>query len=124
MARSYSLDLRERVVRSVAGGKSCRAAAALFEVSVSSVVKWRQIEHETGSAAARRMGGRRPYLLETQRDFLLSRMAEKPDLTLQALLDELREHETVVSLDTLWRFLKRCGISFKKNHSRRRAGPA
>ena len=70
------------------------------------------------------MGGRRPYLLETQRDFLLSRMAEKPDLTLQALLDELRERETVVSLDTLWRFLKRCGISFKKNHSRRRAGPA
>lgn len=70
------------------------------------------------------MGGRRPYLLETQRDFLLSRMAEKPDLTLQALLDELRGRETVVSLDTLWRFLKRCGISFKKNHSRHRAGPA
>jgi len=51
MAQAYSLDLRERVVRSVAGGKSCHAVAGLFDVSVSSVVKWRQVEHETGSAA-------------------------------------------------------------------------
>jgi len=124
MARPYSLDLRERVVGSVAGGKTCHAVAGIFAVSVSSVVKWRQVERETGSAAARPMGGRRPYLLEAHRDFLLSRMAEKPDLTLQALLDELRERGTVVSMDTLWRFLKRCGISFKKNRSRRRAGPS
>jgi transposase len=124
MARAYSLDLRERVVGAVAGGKSCYEAAAIFAVSPSSAIKWSRRRRETGSAAARPMGGRRPRLLEGQRGWLLARMAEKPDLTVQALLDELHERGTVVCLDTLWRFLKREGLSFKKNRSRRRARPA
>jgi transposase len=49
-------------------------------------------------------------------------LAEKPDLTLHALLAELGERDVVVSCDTLWRFLKRLGISFKKNRVRDRAG--
>ena len=76
----------------------------------------------TGSAAAKPMGGKRPYLLEGERDWLLARLAEKPDLTLHALLAELGERDVVVSCDTLWRFLKRQGISFKKNRVRDRAG--
>ena len=39
MARPYSLDLRERVVARVAAGDSCRKVAAVFGVSVASVVK-------------------------------------------------------------------------------------
>jgi hypothetical protein len=35
------------------------------------------------------MGGKRPYLLAGQRDWLLARLNEKPDLTLHALLTEL-----------------------------------
>jgi len=59
------------------------------------------------------MGGKRPYLLAGQRDFLLARLAEKPDLTLHALLLELRERGVVVSCDTLWRFLRKEKISKK-----------
>jgi transposase len=44
----------------------------------------------------------------------LGRLAEKPDLTLHALLAELRERGVTVSCDTLWRFLRAAGISFKK----------
>ena len=33
MARPYSKDLRDRVVGSVAGGRTCRATATLFGVS-------------------------------------------------------------------------------------------
>ena len=36
MARSYSLDLRERVVARVARGETCRSVAAVFDVSVAS----------------------------------------------------------------------------------------
>lgn len=122
MPRAYSLDLRERVVGLVAGGEPCRAVAELFEISVASVVKWSQRARTTGSAAAKPMGGKRPYLLESERDWLLARLAEKPDLTLHALLAELGERGIVVSCDTLWRFLKRQGISFKKNRVRDRAG--
>ena len=35
MPEAYSLDLRELVARFVEGGRSCRAAAALFSVSVA-----------------------------------------------------------------------------------------
>ena len=64
MARAYSLDLRERVVAAVAAGASCRSVAATFKVSVASVVKWSQRFRATGSAAAHKVGGRRPYALQ------------------------------------------------------------
>jgi transposase len=123
MARAYSLDLRERVV-AAAREKPCRAVAALFDVSVSSVVKWAQRSRATGSAAAKPTGGNRPRLLEPHRAFLLARLDEKPDLTLHALLDELRERGVTVSCDTLWRFLRHEGKSFKKNRHRNRAKSA
>lgn len=125
MARPYSLDLRERVVAQVSGGMSCHEVAELNDIVPSTVVKWTQRQRQTGSPAARPMGGKRPFLLEEQRDWLLARIREKPDLTLHALLGELaEEREVVVSCDTLWRFLKREGISFKKNAARQRAGSA
>ena len=70
------------------------------------------------------MGGRRPWSLEPERDWLMARLAEKPDLTLHALLAELAARDVVVCCDTLWRFLKREGVSFKKNRVRQRAGQA
>jgi transposase len=91
MRRAYSLDLRERVFAAVAGGESCRSVAATFKVSAASVVKWSQRFRATGSAAARPMGGNRPYALSSERDWLLERLAEQPDITLRAMLAELAE---------------------------------
>ena len=61
MARAYSLDLRERVVGAVAGGRTCRSVARTFMVSVAGVVKWSQRHRAVGSPASLKMGGRRPY---------------------------------------------------------------
>lgn len=116
------MDLRERVVAAVGDGQSCRQVSALFRVSVASVVKWSQRARSTGSPAARPVGGRRGCKLDGERDWLLGRLSEKPDLTLHALLGELRERGVAVSCDTLWRFLRGAGISFKKNRVRQRAG--
>ena len=91
MARPYSQDRRERVVGSVASGRTCRATAALFGVSVASVVKWSQRWRATGSAAAKQMGGWRQLLLKGERTWLLARIAEKPDLTLCAVVAGLAE---------------------------------
>ena len=61
------------------------------------------------------MGGRRPRKLEDERDWLLERLAEKPDLTLHELLAEFADkREIVVACDTLWRFLKREVSASKK----------
>jgi transposase len=122
MVRAYSFDLRERVVRAVASGQSCRAVAASFNISVASVVKWSQRFRATGSAAALRMGGNRPYVLAGERDWLLARLSETPDVTLRALLAELAERGVNVSYYAVWHFFEHEGISFKKKPARQRAG--
>ncbi len=124
MARPYSLDLRERVVAAVEAGSTCRSAAARFGVSVASAVKWSQRFRATGSAAAYRMGGRRAYALAGERDWLLRRLAETPDVTLRGLLGELAERGIVVSYYAVWHFFEHEGISFKKKPARQRAGSA
>lgn len=96
MARAYSLDLRERVVAAVDAGQSCRTVAQVFDVSVASVVKWSQRFRATGSPAAKPMGGKRPYALAGERDWLLKRLAEVPDITLRALHKELAERGVTV----------------------------
>jgi len=123
MARPYSQDLRERVVASVVGGRSCRATAAIFGVSVACVVKWCQRFRASGSAAAYRMGGHRPRSLTGERDWLLARLAEKPDLTLRAIVAELATRGITASYGAVWRFFAREGITFKKKPARQRTGP-
>ena len=124
MARAYSLDLRERVVAAVAAGESCRAVAATFKVSVASVVKWSQRYRATGSAAAHKVGGRRPYALQGEREWLLARLAEKPDLTLRAIGAELAARGIKVSHFAVWHFFVHEGITFKKKPARQRARSA
>jgi len=114
MPRPYSQDLRDRVVASVSGGRSCRASAKIFSVSVATVVRWSQRFQATGSAAALAMGGRRPHRLASRRDWLLARISEKPDLTLRALRAELAANGIKVSHGALWAFFAREGITFKK----------
>lgn len=122
MTRAYSDDLRERVAASVLGGRSCRATAELFGVSVASAVKWSQRLRETGSAASRPMGRRQPRSLAAERDWLLGRLASTPDLTLRALVAELRDRGVMTSYGSVWRIVRDEGVTFKKNPARQRAG--
>jgi transposase len=124
MARPYSIDLRDRVAAYVVSGGTCREAAARFGVGVATAVRWGRRLRETGSAAARPMGGVRRAALAGQRDWLLARIVEQPDLTLRAIQAELAARGVVVSYDAVWRFYLRQGVTFKKKPARARAGPA
>lgn len=118
MARAYSDDLRERFCRALERGMSARGAALQLEVSASTGVKWAQQWRATGNLSAKAMGGRKPVVLTDERDWLLARLERECDPTLAALVAVLREERGIeVCRDTLWRFLKRCGKSFKKRHS-------
>ncbi len=121
MGRPYSNDLRERVASSIELGRTCRETAALFGVSVASVVKWSQRRRSTGSAAAMPMGGNRGRSLEPHRDWLLERIAV-PGMTVRLLAVELRDQGVIASHVSIWRVLKEAGFSFKKNTIRKRAG--
>ena len=122
MGRAYSLDLRERVAAAVAEGRSCREVAALFSVSVSSVVRWSGRARETGSAAALPVGGGRPFRLAGEEGWLRERLAEE-DVTLRDLVSRLAARGVVVSVYAVWHFTRRAGLTFKKKSARRRAGP-
>ena len=124
MTRAYSNDLRERAVAAVVAGEATRAVAARFDVAVSSVVKWHQQYRATGSVAPGKMGGHRKLVLEGHRAFILDAMAATPHLTVRGLQAMLAGHGVTVSHNAVWMFLKREGLSFKKNTVRPGAGPA
>lgn len=124
MASPYSLDLRERVVAAVASGMSREAAAERYQVSYSSAARWVARAGRTGSPAALPMGGKKPFVLAEEADWIHARLAEKPDLTGRELLAELRGRKVAVSYYGVWHFLDRAGLSFKKKPARQRAGPS
>ena len=64
----------------------------------------------------------RQLVLKSEREWLLARIAEKPDLTLRPVVVELAERGTPASYGAVWRFFKHEGITFKKKPARQRAG--
>jgi transposase len=124
MAAPYSIDLRERVVAARQSGLSRLETAQLYEVSESSVQRWCRLDRQTGSAAAKPMGGKKPFVLAAQRDWIVARIAKQPDLPLRALLAELRGRGVKVGYFAVWNIVKRAGLSFKKKPARQRAGQA
>jgi|SRR5262245_41052044 transposase len=116
MGKSYSQDLRDRVIDAAeVEGMSRRAAARRFGVSESVAIKWVQRYRETGARTPVGTGGHRRSVLKPHRAFLEAALADKPDSTLDALCQRL-DAELGVKADPpmLSRFFKREGISFKK----------
>ena len=117
MGKSYSLDLRERVVSFVDAGHSRREAAARYDVSPSFAVKLVSRHEATGSAAPARQG--RPPgggKLSLHLDFLIGRVKERPDITMPELAALLEaEHGVRAHPSSLSRELCKAGFSYKKN---------
>lgn len=123
MGAPYTKDLRERVVAAFRSGMSRLETATVFKVSESSVQRWSRLDREKGSVAAKAMGGHRPFALAAERDCILERIAQQPDLPLRALLAELKSRGIEVSYFALWNIVDRSGLSFKKKPARQRTGP-
>jgi transposase len=123
MAKYLSEDLRVRVIEAVRAGASRRQAAARFGVSVSSAIRWVAEWRANGRTSPRAQGGdRRSDRIEAEAGFLLTRVAETPDVTLSELREALwRERSVRVAVSTLWRFFDRRRITLKK---RRRMPPS
>lgn len=122
MGKCYSIDLRERAVKAYLGGKSCREVGERFSIAPSTVVKWAALLEVSGGLDHGKIGGHRPRLLEPHRDWIIARLKQTPHLTLHKLAAELERHGVKVTHDTVWRFLRAEGLSFKKNSVRNRAG--
>jgi transposase len=121
MPKSYSGDLRERVIEAVEAGASRREAGERFEISAASSVRWLQRWHESGSAAPKPRGGS-VSPLEKCAARVLAVIAEHPDLTLMETVAELRRRRIRTSKSALSRFFGRHGITLKKKPASRGAG--
>lgn len=122
--RSYSGDLRSRVLAAVDGGMAVRAVAGVFQVSVSYIYKALIRRRETGAVDASATRGHRPRkLTPAQEAALAAHIAAHPDITLAALKSWLEaEHGVRLSNGALWAAVDRLGLTFKKNPACRRAG--
>jgi transposase len=114
MARPYSVDLRERVVRAVEGGASRRATAAKFEVSPSFVVKLWQRWRRRGTVQPDRIGGRKRAALAAHAERVHAHLAAAPDLTITELRGRLTAEGIAVSRSAIGRFLAAAGLTRKK----------
>ena len=123
MPRPYSVDLRERVVRSVENGLSCRQTAKRFHVSVSFVIKllqrWRGFETVEPLA----FGGHKTSALSGHADRVRALVASEPEMTIDDLCRQLAENGVQVSRSAVGRFLLELGLTQKKDVSCCRARP-
>lgn len=117
MGKSYSEDLRERMVEMVDAGHSRRAAARYYGVSESCAINLVKRRDVTGSISPARQG-RPPNSgkLSAFRAFLIDRVKERPDMTLAELAAELKEkHRVETHPSSVSRLLRAAGLTYKKN---------
>jgi transposase len=111
--KTYSHDLRERVVRACDDGThSHQYLAELFSVSTAWIRRLLQRRRETGSFAAKpRGGGPATKMTDERCGRLLVLVAEQPDATLAELHQRL---DAPVHRSTIARALTRLGWTVKK----------
>lgn len=111
MARAYSQDLRDRVIDS---GTSARQAADRFGVGIATAIVWTRRARE-GERSARKQGQPKRSKLDPHRDYLLGLIEAEPDVTISEMQERLRSEAGVsASVGTIWTFLDRAGLTFKK----------
>ena len=119
MARPYSDDLRERVVRDVAEGASRRSVAKKYRVSVSFVIKLVQRWRRGGSVSPGQIGGQKTYALAGHAALVLGLVRAQPDLTIDELQAALAERGVAACRSGVGRFLVALGLTRKKRRSMR-----
>jgi transposase len=126
MARAYGVDLRRRVVDAIEGGLSTRSAARRFCIGESTAGAWHRFWRKTGSYEAQRQGNRGGSVLDAHDGFLMELIEAQADITLAEMAEHLfKVHALRVDPSTIWYFLHRRGLTYKKRQPMRanRTGP-
>jgi len=116
MAKAYSMDLRERVLKDCDAGMRSEDVAAKYTVSASWVYDLRKKRRETGSIAPKQQRhGSKPKLVPYEKE-VRQLVADHPDTTLAGFCEMLSKHVSV-STATLCNFLWHLKITRKKRLS-------
>lgn len=120
--KSYSLDLREKIVETYqAGGISQRELADRFRVSLNFIVKLlRRLRKDQTLQPKPRGAVMKPLLTPEIMEFLSKQIKGECDLTLVELVNRVADqYKVFVSTKTMSRMLVREGLGLKKNASMR-----
>jgi transposase len=120
MGKPYSEDLRERVIGAAQDGATIPEIAEQFGVSISSVVRFRRLQRETGSVSAAKFGGYKGYALAAHEGLVRELVVEQPDITLAELKAVLATEKVTVGQSSISRFLHHLNLRFKKPSRTRR----
>ena len=122
MAKAYSLDLRERVLKDCDSGIRSEDVAQKYSVSASWVYDLRKKRRETGIITPKQQRhGSRPKLEPYEKE-VRQLVADYPDATLVDFCEMLAKQNIVVSTTTLCDFLRHLKITRKKSLSLRPNG--
>src|SRR5262245_54436462 len=112
---AYSLDLRARVLSACDDGMETAEAAETFSVSPAWVRRIKQRRRETGELGPRRRSRLGPTRVLDGRDEELRELVRThPGLVAEEYRDLLGAPVAVI---TVWRALRRLGLTFKKSPS-------
>lgn len=116
MPRSYSRDLRERLVQARAAGLSAIEIERTTGVSARSVRRWTRIDAAGHSLAPGQAPGRARRITADQDDHLRAQVAAEPDATLAEHCARWAETTGTppVSQATMCRALRRLDLTLKK----------
>jgi transposase len=118
MAKPFSEDLRERIVGAVEAGRSRHEVARIFGVSPSCVIKLMQRYRETGAVRAAKFGGYKKPILGDHEAKVRELVAACSEMTISELASELAALGVKVGRSSVYRFLRRLGLTFKKRMAR------
>jgi transposase len=113
--KAYSMDLRQRVLAGCDDGMNTAEAAEVFLVSPAWVRRLKQRRRETGETGPRRpTRSGPPRALEGQDERIRELVRDNPGLAAEEYRDRLGLRVAVI---TVWRALRRLGLTFKKSRS-------
>lgn len=114
MAATYSMDLRERVMKDIDAGMRRCDVAAKYSVSKDWISKLKRLRRERGTFAPIQQKYHTESKLDDKLNELQQTVRRRPDATLKELQEALR---TTASVATIHRALRKLKMTFKKKFS-------
>ncbi len=125
MGKPLDVDLRRRVVAAIEAGMSTSAAARRFEVSKAAAGAWSRLKRATGDVQPKPQGSGKGSILDPHAAFILGLIEVDKDITLVEMVEQLETNRDLrVAPSTIWYWLDRRAITFKKNRTRQRTEQA
>lgn len=115
MGKPHPLELRQRVVAHVDAGNTHRSAAARFDVSIKFVNDMVKLKRETGSLEPKPQGNPGIGKLTPHAAWVRAQIDANGEITLNEMAARLLdEHGVRVNPSSVWRLLRRLGLTHKK----------